>query len=82
MLVEYIQGALEKAEYKKLDDGNWFAEIPGFEGVWADGKTVEECRKELVEVLEEWVILKLRDKDPIPEVQGIAINIKEIATTW
>ncbi|MEK7822127.1 MAG: type II toxin-antitoxin system HicB family antitoxin, partial [Planctomycetota bacterium] len=58
MLVEYIQGALEKAEYKKLDDGSWFAEIPGFEGVWANGKTVEECRKELVEVLEEWLILK------------------------
>lgn len=81
MLVEYIQGALEKAEHKKLDDGSWFAEIPGFEGVWADGKTVEECRKELVEVLEEWLILKLRDKDPIPEVKGITINIKEIATT-
>lgn len=81
MLVEYIQGALEKAEYKKLEDGTWFAEIPDFEGVWANGKTVEECRKELVEVLEEWLILKLRDKDPIPVVKGIEIRIKEIATT-
>ena len=63
MLFEYIQGALENAEYKKLDDGTWFAEIPGFEGVWANRKTVEECRKELVEVLEEWLILKLRDGD-------------------
>ncbi len=25
MPVEYIQGALEMAEYKKLDDGTWFA---------------------------------------------------------
>ncbi len=81
MLFEYIQGALEKAEYKKLDDGSWFAEVLGFEGVWANGKTVEECRKELVEVLEEWLILKLRDKDPIPEVKGITIRVKEIATT-
>lgn len=81
MLVEYIQGALERAEYKKLDDGSWFAEIPAFEGVWANGKTVEECRKELVEVLEEWLILKLRDKDPIPEVKGITISVKEITTT-
>ncbi len=53
MLVEYIQGALEDAEYKSLENGTWFAEIPGFKGVWANGKTVEECRKELVEVLEE-----------------------------
>ncbi|HAG50470.1 MAG TPA: HicB family protein, partial [Deltaproteobacteria bacterium] len=59
MLFEYIQLALEIAEYKKLDDGTWFAEIPGFEGVWANGKTVEECRKELMDVLDEWLVLKL-----------------------
>ncbi|MEK6621274.1 MAG: type II toxin-antitoxin system HicB family antitoxin [Planctomycetota bacterium] len=76
MLIEYIQGVLEKAEYKKLEDGTWFAEIPGFEGVWANGKTVEDCRKELVEVLEEWLILKLNDGDPIPTVKGIKLNIK------
>jgi predicted RNase H-like HicB family nuclease len=80
MLFEYIQGALEKAEYKKLDDGTWFAEIPGFEGVWANRKTVEECRKELVEVLEEWLILKLRDGDSIPTVKDIDINIKEVVS--
>jgi predicted RNase H-like HicB family nuclease len=79
MLFEYIQGALEKAEYKKLDDGTWFAEIQGFEGVWANKKTVEECRKELVEVLEEWIILKLKDRDPIPKIKDIDINIREVA---
>lgn len=79
MLLEYIQAALKYAEYKKLDDGTWFAEIPGFEGVWANGKSVEECRKELVEVLEEWLILKLRDGDPIPKIQGIEIGIREPA---
>lgn len=80
MLADYIQRALENAEYKKLEDGTWFAEIPGFEGVWANGKTVEECRKELVEVLEEWLFLKIRDRDPIPKLQGIEVGIKEIAT--
>ena len=79
MLIEYIQGVLEKAEYKKLEDGTWFAEIPGFEGVWANGKTVEDCRKELVEVLEEWLILKLNDGDRIPIVKGIKLNVKEVS---
>ena len=74
-----MQKALEKAEYKKLDDRTWFAEIPGFEGVWANGNTVEECRTELLEVLEEWLILKLRDSDPIPEVEGVSLKIKELA---
>ncbi|MFW6174096.1 MAG: hypothetical protein ACOC5T_10175 [Elusimicrobiota bacterium] len=42
MLFQYIQKALEKAEYKKLDNGSWFAEIPGFKGVWANGPNVVE----------------------------------------
>ncbi len=79
MLVEYIQKAMENAEYKKLEDGSWFANIPGFEGVWANGKTVEECRKEIIEVLEEWLILKIKDKDTLPVVKGIDINIKEVS---
>ena len=42
MLSEYIHKALEKARYKVLEDGTWFAEISGFEGVWANAGTVEE----------------------------------------
>jgi len=81
MLLEYTQKALEKAEYKKLDDGTWFAEIPGFEGVWANGNTIEECRTELLEVLEEWLILKLRDNDPIPEIEGANLKMKKVAVS-
>ena len=79
MLSEYIQKALEKAQYKNLEDGTWFAEIPGFKGVWANANTVEQCRHELLEVLEEWLILKIRDHDPIPKIEGVEIKVKEIA---
>jgi predicted RNase H-like HicB family nuclease len=79
MLIEYTQKALEEAEYKRLDDGTWFAEIPGFEGVWANGATVEKCRRELVEVLEEWIMLKLRDGDPLPAMGGFELRIQEMA---
>jgi len=78
MLTEYIQIALKKAQYKILENGTWFAEIPVFEGVWANAKTVEECRYELQEVLEEWLVLKIRDRDPIPEIEGLEIKIKEM----
>ena len=77
MLTEYIQKALEKSEYKKLEDKSWFAEIPGFEGVWANTKTVEGTRKELQEVLEEWLFLKIKDGDSIPKISGMEIKIKE-----
>ena len=78
MLIKYIQKALEKAQYKNLEDGSWFAEIPGFQGVWANKPFVEDCRQELVEVLEEWLILKIRDHDPIPVIEGMGIKIQEV----
>ena len=78
MLSEYIQKALEKAQYKVLEAGTWFAEIPGFEGVWANATTVEECRHEIMEVLEEWLVLKIRDRDSIPMIEGVGIQIKEV----
>ena len=77
MLTEYIHAALKRGEYKKLEDQSWFAEIPGFEGVWANGGTIEECRAELLEVLEEWLILKLRDSDPIPRLEGLDLEVLE-----
>jgi predicted RNase H-like HicB family nuclease len=64
---------------RKLEDGTWFAGIPGFQGVWANSGTVEECRKELIAVLEEWLILKLRDKNPIPLINGLRMEIREVA---
>ena len=44
MLTEYLNAALKKAEYKKIDDGTWYADIPGFTGVWANADSVEGCR--------------------------------------
>ena len=61
MLREYIGRALQKAHYKQLTDGSWFAEIPGLDGVWANGESVEDCRTELAEVLDEWLVLKIHD---------------------
>ena len=66
MLTHYIQKQLEKAHYKILEDGSYWGEIPGLNGVWADGSNLEACREMLQEVLEEWLILKLKDGDKIP----------------
>ena len=56
MFAEYIQAALDKAEYKLIDDPEpVFGEVPELEGVWATGSTVEECRKELISVIEGWI---------------------------
>jgi len=31
--MDYIKVSLKKAEYKKLEDGSWYSDIPGFAGV-------------------------------------------------
>jgi predicted RNase H-like HicB family nuclease len=79
MIFEYCQKAVEKAQYKKLEDDTWFAEVPECQGVWANGNTVEECRKELITVLEEWVVLKLRDGDPVPTIDGLTVQVTKLA---
>ena len=66
MLSSFIKKALTKAEYKILKDGSYFGKIPNFNGVWANDKKLEKCRKELEEVLEEWLVLKIYNKEKIP----------------
>jgi predicted RNase H-like HicB family nuclease len=74
MLTAYIAKALEHATLGGPEDGKRYGEIPLCPGVWATGHSQEECRRELQEVLEEWLILKLRDNDPdIPVIDGIRL---------
>jgi len=79
MLKDYIEAAIKRAEYKKLDDGTWFGEIPGFQGVWANGEVLELCRMELIEVLEEWLLLKIKDGDSLPIIDGLKISVEKVA---
>ncbi len=66
MLGDYIEKKLKTAHYKLLDDRTYFGEVPSVRGVWANAKTLETCREKLREVLEEWVLLKVRDRETIP----------------
>jgi predicted RNase H-like HicB family nuclease len=54
-LTEYMQAAMRHAEYERLDDGDWYAHIPGLAGLWASAKAVEDTRKDLYSALEDWL---------------------------
>ncbi len=70
MLTEYIEAALSKAKYELIEDEEpFYGEVPELEGVWATGKTLEECRKNLVEVIDGWIIVRLRKGLPIPPIE-------------
>ena len=66
MLSEFLEKKLKNARYKILKNRTYFGEIPGAKGVWANAKTLEACRRELREVLEDWLLLKVRDRERIP----------------
>ncbi|MEK7576774.1 MAG: type II toxin-antitoxin system HicB family antitoxin [Patescibacteria group bacterium] len=66
MLSEFVQKKLREVRYKLLNDGSYFGAIPGLHGVWANAKNLEDCRKELREVLEDWILLQVRDRNKIP----------------
>lgn len=78
MLTEYIRAAMRKAVYEILPDDNTFhGEIPDFQGIWANADTLEACREELQEVLEEWIFFRISRNLPVPVVEGIELPIKE-----
>jgi predicted RNase H-like HicB family nuclease len=78
MLSKYLQTAMEEAHYEILDDdGTFVGTIPGFQGVYANAPTLEACRNELEEVLEEWIFLRISRGLPIPEANGLRLAIKE-----
>lgn len=74
MLVEYIDKAMSKAEYDKLEDGSYSGRIAVCPGVIAFGNTLYECQNELRSVLEGWLIVKIRHGDQLPVIENIDLN--------
>lgn len=69
MLTDYIQAAMRKAKYEILEDsGNFYGEIPGFQGVWASASTLEQCREELSDALEAWLLFSISRGMKVPVV--------------
>ncbi|OGG55958.1 MAG: hypothetical protein A3F84_00715 [Candidatus Handelsmanbacteria bacterium RIFCSPLOWO2_12_FULL_64_10] len=80
MLTAYINATMRKARYEILPDGEgYFGTIDGLQGVWANADTLEACREELREVLEEWIVLGLRMGHALPVMEGIDLNVREVA---
>jgi len=68
MLTEYVERAMSKAMYNKLEDGTYCGKILECPGTIAFGETLYQCQIELRAVLEGWL-----DCTRIPE----AAEIKE-----
>ena len=78
MVLQYIQTALERAHYEIIEDEEpFYGEVPLLAGVWATGKSLEECRRNLAEAIEDWVLFSIAKGLSIPALGEVTIHMPE-----
>ena len=78
MLTKYLQAAMRHTHCEILkDDGAYYGEIPECRGVYANARTLEECRDELAAVLEDWVLFSVHKNLPLPEIDGLELTVSK-----
>ena len=68
MIRQYVEQALRMARYDKLEDGTHYGEVPRLRGVLASGETLEACREQLAEVVEEWILVRVAKGLDVPRL--------------
>ena len=77
MLTDYINAALRHARYEILsDDGSYYGETPELPAVWANAETLEACREELREALENWITLGLAMQHKLPPIDDVEVIVE------
>ena len=74
ILSDYVEEAMAQAVYDKLEDGTFAGRIPPCQGVVAFGTTLRECEDVLRSTLEDWVLVGLKMKHPLPVIADIDLN--------
>ncbi|MDP2935753.1 MAG: type II toxin-antitoxin system HicB family antitoxin [Dehalococcoidia bacterium] len=74
MLTEYLEKAMKHAVYEEMEECGFFGHIRELKGPWAQGASKEECQADLRQVLEEWLVLALREDEELPEIEGVSLN--------
>jgi predicted RNase H-like HicB family nuclease len=72
----YMREAMRRAEYERLETGEWYARIAGFQGLWANGPTIEDTRNELWEALDGWLFVNgFVSHLPLPPLEGVEFDV-------
>jgi predicted RNase H-like HicB family nuclease len=74
ILSDYVEAALEQAEYDKLEDETFAGRIPSCKGVVAFARTLRECESELRSTLEDWVLVGLKLGHELPVLANLNLN--------
>ncbi len=76
MISRYVATALERARYRLFDDGTFAGTVRGLRGVIATGPTLEACRRELAEVIEEWILVRVARGMAIPRLGKAIVRVR------
>lgn len=76
MISKYIDEALHRAEYSVVDRNAFCATVAGLPGVIATGRSLEACRDQLAEVVEEWVLVRVSRGLSVPRLGTIRVQVK------
>ncbi len=75
MILEYVKEAMTQARYERIEEDKlYYGEIPSCKGVWATGKTLMECKQNLRDVLESWLLVCIQKQIRIPMLNGKIIE--------
>ena len=69
-----------QSKYEILDDdGSLYGEIAICNGVFSNASSLDECREQLEEVLEEGILRRVHRNRYTPVIDGIELSIHEAA---
>ena len=74
ILSSYVEQAMARATYDKLEDNTFHGRIPPCKGVVAFGSTLRGCEEELRSTLEDWILVGLKLDHSLPVIAGIDLN--------
>ena len=78
MILEYINTALSRAHYEIIEDEEpYYGEVPGLDGVWATGHTLEACRENLAAAVEDWLLFSIARGLSVPALGNATIRLPE-----
>ena len=76
MLTHYVTRALERAQYRLVDGDTFAATVQGLRGIVATGSTLEACRRDLAEVVEAWVLVRVARGLSVPALDGATVKVR------
>jgi predicted RNase H-like HicB family nuclease len=77
MISRYVDAALRRAHFVALAEGGYTATVTGLRGVIATGATLETCRDQLSEVVEEWVLVRVARGLDVPPLGGAKVQVRK-----